>query len=425
MTQSATAFLLVRRRRPSLLVLSACALTLFMQRLLGQYPLLIVAPDRSVPCAPPLEWSDAQGAASASAVHAMISDVTESVPSLCPARVALLAGFGIRIAELEPLGAQVTGLDLRAPTPPAEEVLDALQQEMASRGFLAFAGQGVMTAEEQIRASELWGGREMHSTHAEHPDSPSRHILRIANDPEVGCVGVGPGWHNDGSFELDVFSHVGYHIVRVPEQGGNTLFAHQAVAFAALPEAKRERWSRLVSVNSNTGALHPVVHRHPITGRPTVFLHLAMTGAVIEALPQEQRFRLLDDRELHELLRDYHELLEAGIAHSGGAGCAPYAVSYAYREGDCLFVDNLAVAHHASKEAHVASDVQGLRILHRTTVRAMEPFLPGFGLPRVLNIIGPRPWQFTSGVWCGGNAGFCWDPDHIAIVPDADVRSYR
>ena len=65
----------------------------------------------------------------------------------------------------------------------------------------------------------------MHSTHGVHPEAPNRHIFRLANDRSVGILGVGPQWHNDGSFERAVFSHVGYHIVRVAEGGGGTIFA--------------------------------------------------------------------------------------------------------------------------------------------------------------------------------------------------------
>jgi taurine dioxygenase len=129
------------------------------------------------------------------------------------------------MTAIEPMGARVEGIDLKTKVPPAE-VLKALQDEMAYRGFIVFGGQGVMSGDEQVFASKLWGGRKMHSTHGVHPRAPNKHIFRLSNDPNVGINGVGPQWHNDGSFCLDVFSHVGYHIVKVPENGGNTIFSH-------------------------------------------------------------------------------------------------------------------------------------------------------------------------------------------------------
>lgn len=331
---------------------------------------------------------------------------TGGVPPLSADRVALLAKHGVMLTAIEPIGARVTGLDLRGPEPPSE-VLEALQHEMAMRGFLVFAEQGVLTGDEQCRASEFWGGREMHSTHGVHPMAPNRHIFRLSNDPEVGIKGVGPQWHNDGSFEVGVFSHVGYHIVRVPEKGGNTIFAHQGAAFDALPEEKQERWSRLVSVNATSGVLHPVVHKHLISGRLSVYLHLGMTGGVLEKLPGESnRFRLLEHDELVELFHDYNNLLNAGLPEKGGS----YSLSYPYEAGDCIFIDNLAVAHRASDEAHTDAESQGLRILHRTTVKAMKPFVPPFGLPPLAtrellvnaNISG-------DGIFVAGGLGFRWD----------------
>lgn len=407
------------RHRTRLRVLLASTLSIMLlQKISGPLPVLTSVPFGNIPLAPLLDRSFSQGEGRGNVVSTRTFDVAEGIPSLRPSRVALLASFGISILAIEPLGARVLGLDLRLPNPPCPQVLDALQQEMASRGFLVFVNQGVMTAAEQIRASELWGGREMHSTHGEHPTSADRHIFRISNDPGVGIVGVGPGWHNDGSFERYVFSHVGYHIVRLPEKGGNTFFAHQSAAYSALSAVKRERWARLVSVNSNTGVLHPMVHKHPISGRPAVFLHLGMTGAIIEMLPQEKRFQLLDEEDMVEVFQEYNNLLNSGLS-----GSVPYAISYPYREGDCIFIDNLAIAHHASTEAHADPESQGLRILHRTTVKATKPFLPGFGLPPVVDIHGPRPGQFTHGVWRGGNVGFVWDPTSISVVPSN--TSYR
>ena len=189
------------------------------------------------------------------------------------------------MTALSPLGAAVRGLDLRSK--PSEPVLKELQSVMASRGFLVFKDQGVLSGDEQVAASEYWGGRKIHSTHGVHPEAPNEHIFRLSNNRQVGILGVGPQWHNDGSFERGVFSHVGYHIVRVAEKGGGTIFSHQGAAFDALPEAEQERWQRLVSINSNSGVLHPMVHTHPVSGRKTVYLHLGMTGGGATPPPQK------------------------------------------------------------------------------------------------------------------------------------------
>jgi taurine dioxygenase len=249
----------------------------------------------------------------------------------------------------------------------------------------------------------------MHSTHGVHPATPdrNRHIFRLSNDRKHGILGVGPQWHNDGSFENGTFSHVGYHIVRVPEQGGGTYFAHQGAAYDMLPAKDQQRWSRFVSVNSNSGVLHPVVHGHPISGRKSVWLHLGMTGAVIEKLDNgnlkdgEMQFRLLNKEEMKKLFNDYNDLLNNGVEDG-------YTINYQYNEGDFIVIDNLAVGHRASPEAHKSAEEQGLRIMHRTTVEAPQDFAPGFGLPQAVNMYAHNPFN-EDGIWIAGGIGYRWD----------------
>lgn len=323
------------------------------------------------------------------------------IPPLNPDRVALIAQSGGKIVPLDPIGAAIYGIDLRQERPP-EATMQALEAEMANRGFVVFKGQQGLTPDELIEATKWWGAREMHSTHGVHPATPSRnrHIFRASNDNEHGILGVGPQWHNDGSFEAAPFSHVGYHMVRVPEKGGGTHFCHQGAAFDALPKEKQEYWYRLSSVNSNSGVVHPLVHEHSISKRKSVWLHLGWTGAVLEKLPDEEGFRLLEKDELEELMHDYNNLLNAGLKDG-------YAIAYEYEDGDCIFIDNEAVAHRASPEAHLPAREQGLRIMDRTTVKARQDLKPLHGLPQYVDIHGPSP--FASGVWQGGGIGFRWN----------------
>ena len=324
------------------------------------------------------------------------------LPPLDPSRVALIEGIGATITPLQPMGVRVDGLDLASGEGPPPEVVDALEKEMANRGFIAFKNERPLGVDEFLRASRLWGGRELHSTHGVHPATPegNPHVFRLSNDPQHGIPGVGPQWHNDGSFNTSTFSHAGYQIIRQPERGGGTYFAHQGAAFDALPEDRKEYWSRLSSVNSGSGVVHPMVHEHPVSGRRSVWLHLGMTGAVIEKLPDEDGFRLLDADELQSLCREYNDLLDAGLSDG-------YAIAYEYEENDCIFIDNLAVAHRASPEAHLPAEQQGLRIMHRSTVRGVQDLAPGFGLPLYCELLRPSP--YGDGVWQAGGIGFRWD----------------
>ena len=99
----------------------------------------------------------------------------------------------------------------------------------------------------------------------------------------------------------------------------------------------------------------------------------------------------------------YNALLDEGMDKG-------YAMAYEYEPGDVLFIDNYAVAHRASPDAHLPASEQGLRILHRTTAKA--PFV-AFGptiadLPLYVDIHGSNPLN-PDGVWMGGGIGFRFD----------------
>ncbi|TVM05073.1 MAG: TauD/TfdA family dioxygenase [Halomonas sp.] len=346
-----------------------------------------------------------------------LDDTSSTIPAIDPAHLALLEQHGLRATELEPLGIEIRGADVRSALP--ERVIRALEVEMAQRGFIVFKHQTELSANELVEASKWWGAGEIHSTHGVHPATPdmNRDIFRCSNDDRYGILGVGPQWHNDGSFEAAIFSHSAYYMARAPEHGGGTHFAHQGAAFDALPEDKQAYWERLVSVNSASGVSHPVVHTHPLSGRKSVWLHLGMTGAVIERLPEDDvpieelqqqpadvaRMRLLNADELKQLFNDYNDLLNASFDKG-------YGIRYHYDTGDLLYVDNWALAHRAAPEAHMSAEQQGLRIMDRVTVKARQNLAPHFGLPQHINLAGPHPFNH-DGIWQAGGIGFRWKDD--------------
>lgn len=345
------------------------------------------------------------------------SDITPTIPPLEAHRVSLIEKEGLTVKQLEPLGVEVYGADVRFRL--SEPVIEALAVEMANRGFIVFKHQTDLTADELVNASKWWGAGEIHSTHGVHPATPgmNRDIFRCSNDNRHGILGVGPQWHNDGSFEAATFSHSAYYMARAPEQGGGTHFAHQGAAFDVLPEEKGEFWQRLVSVNSATGVTHPVVHTHPISGRKSVWLHLGMTGAVIERLPENgvpidalqqapastDQLHLLNEDAMKQLFNDYNDLMNASFEKG-------YGIRYQYDTGDLLYIDNWALAHRAAPEAHLPAEQQGLRIMDRVTVKSKQDLAPHFGLPQYIDISRPHPLN-RDGVWQAGGVGFRWKDD--------------
>lgn len=197
-----------------------------------------------------------------------------------------------------------------------------------------------------------------------------------------------------------------YHIVKAPDGPGDTVFAHLGLAYDALSEPVQRRLRRCVSVNSNGGAVHPLAHPHPISGRTSLYLHLGMTGAIIEKLPDgadtdaapaaaddelaptvekkvaEADARFGDGSTPSELpagrgsrFAGFRAWREADMDPFFGAfsdllDAPEVCYSHRWEEGDVVIIDNIAVAHRAAPGAHVKDS--GLRILHRTTIHSVS-----------------------------------------------------
>ena len=95
------------------------------------------------------------------------------------------------------LGAEVTGLNLAALVRDGEQssvhnrsgLASVLEAAMAHTGVLVFRGQGVLSGDDQVRISMLFGAGEMHSTHGEHAKAGNEHIFRLSNKDGEGIVG--------------------------------------------------------------------------------------------------------------------------------------------------------------------------------------------------------------------------------------------
>ena len=118
--------------------------------------------------------------------------------------------------------------------------------------------------------------------------------------------------------------------------------------------------------------------------------------------------RILEEKGERDRAGAGDQATGGGASRAAGCDAAAYTAVYEYEAGDCIFIDNLAVAHRATPEAHRPASEVGLRILHRTTIRAEGYFDPPFGLPPRADIRSRRS-PFGEGVWEGGGLGFRWD----------------
>ena len=177
-------------------------------------------------------------------------------------------------------------------------------------------------------------------------------------------------WHTDQSFRETVSSVTMLYSVQAPKVGGETQFCDMAAAYAALPEATRERIEGLVvehrhgvSVAARPGdhvpippkgwdqrttVHHPLVRRHPLTGQKTLYAPTG-TSQGIAGMPQDQAVGLL--KELCD-----HAFQDRFLAR------------HAHRPGDLVMWDNPTVMHRATPIG-IATGTRDTRLIHRISLR--------------------------------------------------------
>jgi taurine dioxygenase len=268
-----------------------------------------------------------------------------------------------------PLGAQIEGLDLRAVD---DDTFVAIHRAWLDHQVLLFPGQR-LTAADLIAFSRRLGdldlapiqetGRRFVEGH------PELYVVSnvVENGAPIGSLGAGEAvWHTDMSYQAIPPKASILYAVEVPPRGGNTSFCSMYDAWDRLPAPLKER-VRAASVKHDgtynsggylregssatddprvaAGTLHPLVCRHPETGRPHLYLGRRRL-AWLEGLPLAESETLLD------------ELWQAAAA--------PTRVwTHEWTVGDLVLWDNRCTMHRRD-----AFDASTRRILHRTQVKS-------------------------------------------------------
>ena len=268
----------------------------------------------------------------------------------------------MKLNKLGPFGLEAD--DIRAPF---REIWDAFFAgqilvfrglELSAADFLAFARQ--------------FGRPEPHVIdqfhHPEHAE-----ILMLSNVKKngqpIGLADAGTYFHTDYSY-LDVPARATLlYSLQVPKVGGDTLFADQYSAYDDLPSAMKEEIDPLIALHhygnrddldksSRTVASvlseeqerkmnwvrHPVVRKHPITGRKALY---AVSGSSfgIDGMPQDEAIELLDELKRHATQPKYQYRLKYGV-------------------GDMVIWDNASLLHSAT-----LTDPDDPRTLWRITIK--------------------------------------------------------
>lgn len=195
-------------------------------------------------------------------------------------------------------------------------VLDAIRQAIYEHGVALFRGQDDFTPEAHIAFARRWGGIDLNNYFPLTEGHPEIAVVRKRADQ---VTNIGGGWHTDHSY--DQIPAMGSVLVArtLPPSGGDTLWAHMGAAYDALSDDLKQEIEGLEAYHSadhiyeegglyaqtdmaadlrgqslRTGATHPVVIRHPHTGRRLLYVNSAFTLNFVgrtraESLPLLQR----------------------------------------------------------------------------------------------------------------------------------------
>jgi len=290
-----------------------------------------------------------------------------------PSSTTVRQDFAIRPLNA-PLGAEVLGLDLSRPLSTAD--LARVHRAHLDHHVLVFRDASITPAQ-QVDFSRRFGELQIHVLRnyqlAGHPE-----VLIISNIQENGApIGLGDAghlWHSDLSYKATPSLGSMLHAQELPEEGGDTLFANQHLAWDTLPAwLKREvefaqaehsylaRYEDLRKLNPYRPQLtqaqidevvpvrHPVVRTHPETGRRALFVSEHFTTRIV-GIPEERS----------------RELLAALFEHSTRP---EFIYRHQWQPRDMVFWDNRSLMHLAA-----GCPANQRRKLYRTTIAGDVPF---------------------------------------------------
>jgi taurine dioxygenase len=273
--------------------------------------------------------------------------------------------MGITVQPQGAVGAEVSGVDLNCLD---EATLAELREAHAQYSVLFFRDQQ-LTPEAHIALAQGWG--EINVNRFFTPVENYPQIAEVRKEPDQK-FNIGGGWHTDHSYDQIPALGSLLYAKEVPTTGGDTLFAGCGAAFDTLSEGIKDTLRTLRAVHSSrhvfgqsaampddvTGlftnadqatqdAVHPVVIRHPLSGREILYVNPGFTTH-IEGWSIQESAPLL-------------EFLYGHIARP------EHTCRFHWQPGSLAFWDNRATWHLAVNDYHGQR-----RLMHRITVEG-EP----------------------------------------------------
>jgi alpha-ketoglutarate-dependent taurine dioxygenase len=262
------------------------------------------------------------------------------------------------------IGAEIFGADVSDPNQ-----FGPIMQAFSDHAVIAIRDQQI-TPGQQIAFARRFGEINVNRFFAHLPGHPE--VALVLKEPDQKTA-IGEGWHTDHSYDQAPAMCSILHAIETPDVGGDTVFASMYAAFEALSDGLKETlrglraWHssrhvfgamREASETSKTGrignselatqdALHPVVIRHPLSGREALYVNPGFTVRIDGWNEAESR-----------ALFAYFE------AHCTKA---EFTCRVRWTPGTITVWDNRATWHKAVNDYHGHR-----RLMHRITVEGVE-----------------------------------------------------
>lgn len=264
-----------------------------------------------------------------------------------------------------PLGAEVTEVDIKQL---ADEDVDRIKDAWREHMVLVFRDQE-LSPDDQMDFAARFGELD-----AIFPDAPAeisrreRYMMDITNlelDDAKSYLPDGEMYfHFDTCYRPEPYSACFLYGIEVPGEGGQTLFGNMVKAYEELPQDLKDAVAGKTVMNAYEYAgkkderrepsadsphcEHPIVTRHPETGRPNLFVSRLMSFGTAGR----------DDTVQDEVLNRIFEHAEE----------PRFVYAHDWKAGDLVVWDNRCVSH-----ARTFFDPSQRRHLRRVSVKGAKP----------------------------------------------------
>ena len=272
----------------------------------------------------------------------------------------------LAVSQTPTIGAEIRGIDLSQDI--SQENVEWLEAQLVRHKVIFFRDQNIDPAA-HLGFARKFGELE---THPVNPKEGFSEIMVLHNNAEKPPSGTAV-WHSDVTWRAK--PSLGSILIarKVPNVGGDTLFADMEAAYEFLDDATQSEIKgmkakhqfapmRRYLIESGADAerlarfdldyppvLHPLVRTHPVTGRKSLYVNALFTVG-IEGVPNDEAKRLL------------RNLFATAVRPE-------IQCRFRWQENSIAFWDNRSCQHYATADYYPNE-----RLMERVTIQGDQPF---------------------------------------------------